>query len=125
VVSARILWRRSPSDTKRSKNSVRTTRPSSRKARYSRFWRLRLPSLRRSIDGSTLPAWIDRTTVVPGGVGLLQDLSENSEQRFLDSTLVVLHRMQMFHSPVPGFAHPPDEHLDELIPSLGLSMMRV
>ena len=65
-----------------------------------------------------------RVPVVSLGAGVVQDLPEDPEQRFLDLTLVGLHRMQAFNSPIPGSAHPADEHLDELIPSLGLGLMQ-
>ena len=42
----------------------RSTRPSSRKARHSRLFRLCEPSLRSNIDGRTSPAWIERTTCI-------------------------------------------------------------
>jgi hypothetical protein len=62
--------------------------------------------------------------VISVGAGMVQDLPEDPKQCFLDLTLVGLHRMQTFNSPIPGSAHPPDEHLDELIPSLSLGLMQ-
>ena len=35
-----------------------------------------------------------------------------------------MHRMQAFNRPIPGSAHRADEHLDELIPRLGLGLMQ-
>ena len=43
---------------------MRTTRPNSRNARFSLFWRLWLPSLRSKIEGKILPAWIESTTCI-------------------------------------------------------------
>ncbi len=58
------------------------------------------------------------------GTGMMQDLPEDPEQRFLDLTLVGLHLTETVNSSVSSSPHPADEHLDELITRLGLGLMQ-
>src|SRR5471030_3295410 len=59
LVAAWMVLRSSTSPIYLSRNSVRTTRPNSRNAKYNLFLRLAVPRRRRIVDGVILPALMD------------------------------------------------------------------
>ena len=65
--AARMTLRSASSLIYSSRNMVRTTRPSSRKAKYSLFFQLAVPSLHKMVDGWIRPARIDCATCSMSG----------------------------------------------------------
>ena len=61
LVAALIVERSFSSAMYFKRNSVLTTRPNSRKAKYSLFFLLAVPSLFRIVDGVIFPAFMDKT----------------------------------------------------------------